>query len=221
MANKQLTIVGMGTGISRAVAERFGREGFSVAMLSRSPDKLTDLAQQLASAGITARSYPADASDATSLQQAFDAAHAEMGTMDVLLYNVAAVTPAMPSELDPDTLMAHFRVNVAGALRAAQLCLPAMRAKGGTMLFTGGGLALNPRAEYSSLAAGKAALRNLVFSLHEELSADGIHVGTVTVGGYVEPGGPFAPVKIAEAFWQLHTQPQDDWEREIIFDGKE
>jgi NAD(P)-dependent dehydrogenase (short-subunit alcohol dehydrogenase family) len=90
----------------------------------------------------------------------------------------------------------------------------------GSLLFTGGGLALAPQfgAGVTSLVAGKAGLRGFVHALHAELAGQGIRVGTVTVAGTVSPGTPFDPDRIAERFWALHTQA--DGPVEIIHDGK-
>lgn len=78
-------------------------------------------------------------------------------------------------------------------------------------------LALNPVPRYASLALGKAGLRSLAFSLHEELKDAGIHVATVTIAGFVEAGTHFDPDKIADAYWELHTQAPDAWEPEIVY----
>ena len=74
----------------------------------------------------------------------------------------------------------------------------------GTILLTGGGFALRPLAALTSLGIGKAALRNLAFSLAEELGPRGIRVGTVTILGSVAPCTAFDPASIAEAYWALH-----------------
>jgi len=107
---------------------------------------------------------------------------------------------------------------VVGALIAAQACIPHMREAGqGMILFTGGGLALHPAPAYSSLAVGKAALRNLTKSLHDELKGDGIHVATVTIAGFVQAGTYFDPAKIAEAYFDLYAQPADSLDWEIVY----
>lgn len=95
-----------------------------------------------------------------------------------------------------------------------------MRQRGqGSILMTGGGLALDPTPmpEYAGLAAGKAALRNLAYSLAAELGPVGIHVATVTVAGIVRRGTHHNPDDIAEAFWALHRQPAGAWETEVIY----
>jgi NAD(P)-dependent dehydrogenase (short-subunit alcohol dehydrogenase family) len=109
-------------------------------------------------------------------------------------------------------------VNVIGALISAKQVLPHMREQQrGSILFTGGGLALGPAPQYASLAMGKAALRNLAYSLGGELEDENILVGTVTIAGYIKPGTHFAPERIADAFWALHAQEPGQREHEIIY----
>jgi NAD(P)-dependent dehydrogenase (short-subunit alcohol dehydrogenase family) len=113
--------------------------------------------------------------------------------------------------------MADLQVSVGGALAAVQAVLPAMRARGrGTLLLTGGGFAFEPMPPMASLGAGKAALRNLAFSLHADLAPAGIHAGTVTICGTVKPGTAFDPDRIADSFWALHAQPAGSFEREVM-----
>ena len=71
----------------------------------------------------------------------------------------------------------------------------------------------------ASLGVGKAAIRNLAFSLHADLKDSGIHAATVTICGTVAPGTAFDPDRIAEAYWQLHTQAAGAFERELQFRG--
>ncbi len=204
-------IIGAGPGIGLAVAKKFVGEGYSVAALSRSGD----------TTGENIYGFAADAADFTSLQQAFARVTEKLSEPEVLVYNVAAIHQGMPSSLSPTDLLDDFNVNVVGALVAAKLVIPSMQKNGrGTILFTGGGLALYPSAAYSSLAIGKAGIRSLAFSLAEELAPTNIHIATVTVAGFVKPGTAFDPDKIAAHYWRLHTQPKDAWETEHLFKGE-
>ena len=120
------------------------------------------------------------------MRKAFDDIHASLGPTEVLVYNAFVFHQAKPSELTPSQLLADLQVNVVGALISAQCAISHMKAVSrGTILFTGGGLALEPEPSASSLAVGKASLRSLAFSLHKELTPFHIHVATVTVCGYV------------------------------------
>ena len=87
----------------------------------------------------------------------------------------------------------------------------------GTILFTGGGFAHEPSAPYASLSSDKAALRNLTYSLAQELGGYGIHVATVTVYGFLQVGTHFDPQRIAETYVQLHRQPRGHFDIEVTY----
>ena len=206
---KNILIVGAGPGVSFGVAKRFAGEGFRVLLVARNEEKLNASVQVLKGLGFEAQAQPADVSDFNALTNAIDRLQADCGFIDVLLYNAAALRKTPPSGLDPETMVEDFRVNVAGALVAVQKVLPSMQEqKKGTILLTGGGLSLNPYYEYASLSVGKAGIRNLTFSLAQELQPHGIKVGTVTIAGFVKKDTHFDPDKIAEAFWKIHASKQ-------------
>lgn len=211
-------VVGAGPGIGQAVALAFAREGYDVALASRSPDKLKRFQPGLEKAGAASRVYSVDAGDEASLRNLFTAVRKDFGDPEVVIYNPAAHAVGKPTTLNTEQLLADFRVNVAGALTCAQEAAPAMKTRNrGTLLLTGGGFAYEPAANYASLSLGKAALRNLTFSLAQELGAYGIHVATVTVYGFVQSGTHFDPGRIAEAFIRLHRQAPGHFQTEIVF----
>lgn len=206
-------IIGAGSGIGLSVAKRFAREGFAVALCARRADALERLAAEVPGA----RTYVCDAERDTAIVDALRHIGHDLGAVDVLVYNAAAIRRGGPLEVSAEQMVRELRVNVAGALVAAQQVVPDMKARhSGTILFTGGGLALDPWPAMTSLAVGKAALRSLAISLHKELSPAGIHVATVTVSGIVERGTKFDPDRIADAYWELHSQPAGAFEAERI-----
>jgi short-subunit dehydrogenase len=211
-------VVGMGPGVSLAVARRFGMAGYRIAMVARRKEKLAEFTGQLGRAGISASGFEGDCGDETSLNKSFEEIKAQMGTPEVLVYNASLGHQANPSALPAAKLLEDFRVNVVGALVATQAVVEPMKAaKQGTILFTGGGLAFEPYVSAASLAIGKSGIRSLAFSLHKELTPFHIHVATVTICGYVQEGTRFSPDKIAETYFQLHQQPEGQWERETVF----
>lgn len=218
MSSGLCTIVGAGPSLGMAVARRFAREGFRIALLARRRGALDEYVAQLSDRGTQAYGYVADAADLDSLSQAFEQLHGQLGQVDVLVYNAGIARAIQPAELDVETLVDDFRVNVAGALASAQQVIPYMRERHrGTIIFTGGGMALHPYAQYASLAIGKAGLRCLAFTLGEELEAEGVHVATVTIAGPVQPGTRFDPDRIADCYWALHGQDPVRWQREVIY----
>lgn len=211
-------IVGFGPGMGLALAKAFGREGFSLALLSRNPNKHATLSTTLAQENFTVQSFAADAGDEQSLVAAITQAEHQLGKTVVLIYNAIAPTFLQPTQLTPNQLVADFRVNVSGALAATLAVLPGMRTRGrGTILFTGGGWALQPWDGAASPSIGKAGIRSLAHTLAQELGNSGIHVGTVTIAGQVAAGTHFDPDKIAEAYLKLHRQPRGKFETEIIY----
>ena len=218
--DKVIFIVGMGPGVSAAVARRFAREGYAIGAVARSADKLEEQLAALRASGVRVAGATADAGDIGSLRAALVRLRAALGDAGVLVYNAAGVTYRPLADLSPEAFAADLAVSVVGAFTAAQQVLPAMRAqRSGTILLTGGGFAFEPMPVMASLGVGKAAIRNLAFSLHADLLESGIHAATVTICGTVAPGSAFDPDRIAEAYWRLHAQPAGAFEREVQFRG--
>ena len=208
-------IVGFGAGNGLAIAKAFAAEGFELALISRSEAKQQ---KYIAALGATTRFFEADAGNTQSLAAAFAKIRTEVGDPAVLIYNAFAMRMGPPSKTSPDDLVADLKTNVGGALAATHEVLPAMRAaKSGTIIFTGGGFALDPIPQFASVGVGKAALRNLALSLAKELKPDGIHVGTVTIQGMVKAGTHFDPDKIAQRFLELHRQPAGAFSPELNY----
>lgn len=213
-------IIGYGPGVSGAVAEAFAKEGYPLALIARDTAKLDAAVTAFHASGIAARGFAADAGHATALTTALDAARDAFGDAEVLVYNAALWRPGPVLATTPESFDADFQLCVTGALVAARALAPAMIAAGrGTLLFTGGGLALYPSPQAPSLSVGKAGIRALALMLAAELAPSGIRVGTVTIAGEVAAGTPFAPEKIADAFLALHRSPPDPATAEVVFRG--
>ena len=217
-AHKSCIIVGAGPGIGQALALTFAQAGYDVALIARSVAKFAEFILEIAKLGRRAHTYAADAGDESALRAAIAKAEAELGPAEVLIYNAANSRTSKPTALNTQRLLDEFRINVAGALVAAQAVAEGMKARRrGSILFTGGSFAYEPAAEYSSLSLGKAALRNLTYSLAQELGAHDIHVATVTVYGFVQRGTHFDPRRIAQSYLQLHQQPKGHFDVERIY----
>lgn len=212
-------IVGAGPRIGRALALAFAREGLDVAVAARSAERLASIVSDVQTqTGRRAQAYAVDAGSEKSIGALVDTVLGTLGPIEVAIYNAASTTHAPPSLLTIEVVEADFRVNLLGALALAQKVTPGMKvAGGGTLLFTGGGFAIEPAATYASLGLGKAALRNLTYSLAQEFGKDGIHVATVTVHGFVQLGTHFDPARIAKAYVELHRQPKGHFDIELTY----
>ncbi len=215
---KNCILIGAGTGVSEAVARRFGTSGYRIGLISRNATRLQALAAHLSSDIEQVFYATADAGDGAELEDALETLQTKMGRCDVLIYNAAALHSGLPLDVSTDQIEAELKVNVLGAHRAARAVAPAMIANGsGAILFTGGGLSLEPFPDWTSLAMGKAALRSLAFSLYKDLAPQGVHVCVLAICGIVAPDGPFDPKLIAEEYWRVATSPKGIADREVIF----
>ncbi|WP_232661707.1 SDR family NAD(P)-dependent oxidoreductase [Pseudonocardia sp. TRM90224] len=211
-----IVVIGVGPGIGRAVAARFAKEGLPVALIARKAETVRAAAASMA--GVRTVELTADVADELSLRAALDAAAAELGPPEAVVYNVGVVRADEPGELTREQLLATFSANVGGVLTTAAHVAPSMRERGsGTIIVTGG--MPEVKAAYTSLSIGKAGVRAAVDALAEQHGPHGIHVASVTVAGAVEPGTAFDPDVIAEHYWWLHTQPRDAWDREVLHAG--
>ncbi len=219
MDNKPLLVIlGAGPGVSAGIARKFGINGFKVILLSRKQQSLDLQLTELQLKNIESYGIIADSSEPKSVIAAFDQIQKNYGTPDVLVYNAGANSINDPSVLSQNELMNDFTVNVAEALISAQQVIPQMKErKSGTIIFTGGMLALIPVVSRASASISKAGLRNLTFTLADELSPFGIHVATVTIGGVVKEGTFYDPDLIAEAYWEIFTGKN---QKEILYKEK-
>lgn len=210
-------IIGMGAGVSLAVANRFGRENFQIAMVGRKRESLDEFEQNLNDSGITAKGFVGDAADENSLRKALTEVEETLGDCEVLFYNAYGLTATTASQISIPDFRGDLEANLLSPLIAAQTVLPKMKERRtGTLLFTGGGAGLDAFPAWASLSIGKAALRSLVFNLHAELAPLGVHAATVTIAGTVGSGEKLSADNIAAEFWRLYEQSPDNFEREII-----
>ena len=205
------TIIGAGTGLGLAAARRFGREGFSVALISRTQHRVDELAATLGDEGIIARGYAADVRDPDALRHALDTAADQLGTITVLQYSPIPAKRYLKPVFDTDTddLLDALQFSVLGLAAAIHQALPGMRHAGsGSILLVNGGSAAraNPRVAGTSVAfPAESALGEM---LHTELADDGVLVRQLIVPGAIEPNHPHkSPQALADQLWNLHVEP--------------
>jgi NADP-dependent 3-hydroxy acid dehydrogenase YdfG len=140
-------IVGFGPGTSTAVAEKFGKEGFSVALIGRNAERLSSGASALKAQRIDAFAFPADAADQASIRAAVRTVREKVGPITVLHWNAYGGLDA-GDLLAADSAALHrlFDVAVSGLLAAADESLPDLKSNGdGAILVSNGALAARRR----------------------------------------------------------------------------
>jgi NAD(P)-dependent dehydrogenase (short-subunit alcohol dehydrogenase family) len=192
-------IVGVGPGNGEALARRFAADGYSVALMARRPDLTARLAAELPGA----RGYACDAADADSVAAAFAGARADLGDVDVLVYNAGSGVWGSVEDVSAEDFERAWRVNALGLFLASREVIPAMRARNaGAIVVVGATASRRGVAGTAAFAPAKMAQKGLAESMARHLGPVGIHVALIVVDGAVRSPAALArsPDRPADAF---------------------
>jgi short-subunit dehydrogenase len=191
---KTIIVCGYGVGISAAVAEKFGAQGFTVALVARNAERLAEGVKSLEAKGVKAAAFPTDLGAPAAVKTLIGKVREKLGPISALHWN--AYSGAAGDLLTADLAALHSALDIAvtGLLVAVQEALPDLKAEKGAVLVTNGGLLFNdPNVDEMAskyglmgLAIANAAKHKLVGLLAAKLKADGIYVGEVIVTGSVK-----------------------------------
>ncbi|WP_405992055.1 SDR family NAD(P)-dependent oxidoreductase [Streptomyces sp. NBC_00986] len=189
---KIAVVLGVGPGLGMSIAHRFGREGYAVALVSRSDTRHADYVASLTAAGVEAASYVADVRDTKQLGSVLDTVAERYGRVDLVYYGPGAVdegawpkpiTEAESADVREAMSWMYPAVDVVGRV------LPGMVERGGgALLFAGGLSAVVPMPGLGALAVSSAAQRNYALTLNAALADKGVYVGNLVIGGLIERG---------------------------------
>ena len=230
--------VGVQWGVGGAVAQKFAAEGFFTVVTTRTESNAAGLLGAIHEQGGDGMIVELDLSSQDSIANAFKTIRAEAGEPAALIYNAGYLDGReLPADKE---LLEHVPVSILdtaidvairGPFLVAQEVLPAMRKNGdGSFFFSNNSSSLRGRKRYTgqSLYYPRVMMRTLAQVLTEEYSEFGVHVANVIIDGTIDSPGTRAlprnanrgaeiinPMKIAEAFWYLHTQDKTCWSHEI------
>ena len=230
--------VGIRWGIGGAIAQKFAKEGFFVVLTTRTAANASALGQAIEAQGGESMIVEMDLVSQASISQAFATIRADVGDPHVVVYNAGYLEGRdLPPEKE---LLEHIPVEMfetaqhiasRGPFLVAKEVLPAMRKRGeGSFLITNNSSSLRGRKRMTgqSLYYPRTMMRTLAQVLTEEYSEHGVHVANVVIDGLIDSPGTRAlpraqknpeivmnPVKIAEAFYYLHTQDKSCWTHEL------
>lgn len=224
-AHPVVIVTGVGPGTGAAIARRFARGGYTVAMLARDGNRLTLLEREI----VHARAYPCDVTDEAQLDGTLAAIRAELGVPKVLIHNAVGGAFGNFMDIDPQVLNRNFQVNTMALLHLARRLAPEMIAAGeGAMITTGNTSAFRGKANFAGFAPTKAAQRILAEAIARELGPKGVHVAYVMIDAVIDlewtrqmmkqrlgkdaPDDFFiTPTAIAEEVWHVTHQDRSAW----------
>lgn len=176
--DKVVIVTGASTGIGRATAYAFHREGARLVVAARSADLLDSLVQELGSTE-RALSVPTDVSDPEQCQRLIERSVACFGRIDVLVNNAGMVVSGRFEDLQPGDMELQFAVNYLSVVYCTRAALPYLKESGGVIVNVSSVAGLIGTPTASPYSASKAALNALGRALWVELRPYGVGVSTV------------------------------------------
>ena len=230
--------VGVRWGVGGAIAQKFAKEGFLVVLTTRTAANASALEIAIREQDGECMIVELDLVSTDSISKAFAQIRDEVGDPEVLVYNAGYLEGR---DLPPDKeLLEHIpdemfetaqHIASRGPFLVAKEVLPSMRERGeGSFLISNNSFSLRGKKRYTgqSLYYPRVMMRTLAQVLTEEYSEHGVHVANIIIDGLIDSPGTRAlrvaleqpdvvmnPVKIAEAFYYLHTQDKSCWTHEI------
>jgi NADP-dependent 3-hydroxy acid dehydrogenase YdfG len=204
-------VVGASSGIGRATALSFAREGAQVVASGRRGDLLRRLQEESAKEGNPMEIAPADTSNAAEMEQLGQRTRRQFGTIDVLVYSAGTNTPdrAM-TRLNPEIWDMMLSVNLNGAYYITRSVLPCMREKrSGHLIYISSISGLTPDVSGAAYQAAKRGLLGLAHAIRVEEKENGIRTCVICPGLVDTEILEKRPVKTAAEILAKALQPED------------
>jgi 3-oxoacyl-[acyl-carrier protein] reductase len=189
LQDKITIITGAGSGIGRASALCFAREGAVVVVNDLHPDTAEATTTEIVSAGGRALAHPADMTDAAQVAGLVDRAIDAFGRLDVFFANAGGALPTPTHETSLETYRQIIALNLDAVFYAVHFTLPVMMRQGsGVILATSSGAGLNAVPGLAAYGAAKAAVINLMRNVAVEYGPMGIRANSIAPGPMLTPG---------------------------------
>jgi NAD(P)-dependent dehydrogenase (short-subunit alcohol dehydrogenase family) len=235
-------VIGAGAGIGGHVGQRFAREGYHAVLCRRSDEEgLNRLVSSIEAEGGSASGYLLNAVDEGSLEERISAVEADVGPIEVVVYNLGAqIGNRSLADTSYKAFEMGWRLATFGLFRTASCVCPLMEARGkGTILVTSATAAMRGNAGQHSHAAAMGGRRMLCQSLNAQFSPKGIHVAHILVDGAVDApdtlgkmlgkeqfqklretkgmdnDGLMLPAKMADTYYHIAQQHRSVWTHEL------
>lgn len=184
-AEQVVWITGASSGIGRALALAFAREGAHLVLSARREDRLQALVGEIEGVGGRALAVVCDVADEAQVERAAAEVVREFGRMDVAIANAGFAVRGRVERLAAEDWRRQMDTNVVGVAVTARHALPHLRATGGRLVLIGSVAGMLPAPGASAYAASKAAVRAIGQALALEVQGTGVTCTTI-YPGYVE-----------------------------------
>jgi NADP-dependent 3-hydroxy acid dehydrogenase YdfG len=177
-------VTGAGSGIGKATALAFGREGYGVVLAGRRQDALDEVAKQI---GTNALAVSTDVTEPKSVAKLFAAAKAKFGRLDVLFNNAGTGAPGtiLLEDIAVETWLSVVATNITGPFYCTQEAFRLMKSqdpRGGRIINNGSISAHAPRPNSAPYTATKHAITGLTKSTALDGRKYDIACGQIDIG---------------------------------------
>jgi len=188
LAGKSAFITGAGSGIGRATAELFAREGAQVGVADVNVTEASMTVETIRAAGGNAEFYEVDVANPAQVKRAIAAFAVATGSIHILVNNAGGVVGGAAGELSDAEWSRNLAVNLSGAFHCCREALPIMvRQFSGAIVSVSSTSALHPVGERAGYASAKAGIYGLTRSIAVDYAQHGIRANAVAPGAVATP----------------------------------
>ncbi len=209
-AEKVVIVTGAGTGIGRAIAEGFVREGATVVLVGRRLEKLEEAGAGLSAGQVLA--LAGDVGEQEAVRAMVAKVEASLGAAHILVNNAGTNTnPRSMAEVTPEDWDLTLATNLTGAFNCAQAVLPAMRQRRGGVIINISSIAGLRASKLAGPAysAAKHGLMALTHVINEEEREYGIRACAICPGEVETPILDLRPEPVSQEHRARMLQPAD------------
>ena len=231
---KACLVIGAGDDTGGAIARAFAREGLTACWVRRPAraEALKALAQSIRDDGGKAVALPTDARDEEAMVALFEKVEAEIGLIEVVVFNIGANVRFSITETTGRVYRKVWEMAAFAGFLTGREAAKHMLGRGrGTIIFTGATASVRGSDGFCAFAGAKHALRALAQSMARELGPKNIHVAHTIIDGAIdsnfirenlpevdkkrEEDALLNPEHIAQSYVMLHKQPRTAWTHEL------
>jgi ribitol 2-dehydrogenase len=203
LKGKSVLVTGASSGIGKASAKAFAKEGMRVAVSARSTDRLLELLKEL---GPDAIMLPADLTSPAETDELIHQAIAKLGKLDILFANAGVYIAGQVADGDPAAWDKLLALNVGSVFRSINRVIPHMRANGGGDILVSSSISAYQTIHFEPVySASKHALNAFLYGVRRQVIRDKIRVGAIApatvlneLWGYIDADGIDKKVALRE-----------------------
>tara|TARA_B100000674_G_scaffold322768_1_gene269089 strand:+ start:121 stop:873 length:753 start_codon:yes stop_codon:yes gene_type:complete len=175
---KKIWITGASSGIGKAVAEKFAKEGWKVAVSARRKELLQDMAKDQ-----NISSFPLDVTDRSQINNVFQNILKEFGNIDLCLFSSGTYEPKDEQNIDPDKIKNVIKVNFLGVIDCVKTVEDYFKdRKTGHISIVSSIAGYRGLPNSSGYGPSKAALTNFCESIYFDFKKFGVRVSVISPG---------------------------------------